>query len=109
MDARIAAIRHAVPGVTLISPPPHHDIYRIEDMAQLIYDLKQSNPRTRVNVKLVAESGVGTITAGVAKAYADVVHISGHSSGTGASLWSSIKNAGSPWEFGLAETRSRSL
>ncbi|MFQ5914621.1 MAG: glutamate synthase large subunit, partial [Nitrospinota bacterium] len=103
--AHIAAIRHSVPGVTLISPPPHHDIYSIEDLSQLIYDLKQANPRAFVSVKLVAEAGVGTVAAGVAKAYADVVHISGHDGGTGASPWSSIKNAGSPWELGLAETQ----
>jgi glutamate synthase (NADPH/NADH) large chain/glutamate synthase (ferredoxin) len=105
VNAYIAALRHSVPGVTLISPPPHHDIYSIEDLAQLIYDLKQANPRALVNVKLVAEAGIGTIAAGVAKAYADVVHISGHDGGTGASPWSSIKNAGSPWELGLAETQ----
>ena len=105
VDTHIAAIRHSVPGVTLISPPPHHDIYSIEDLAQLIYDLKQSNPRALVNVKLVSEAGVGTIAAGVVKAYADVVHISGHDGGTGASPWTSIKNAGSPWELGLAETQ----
>ncbi|HEX2173385.1 MAG TPA: glutamate synthase large subunit [Dehalococcoidia bacterium] len=101
----IAVIRHTVPGVTLISPPPHHDIYSIEDLAQLIYDLKQVNPRARVSVKLVAEAGVGTIAAGVAKAYADVVTISGHVGGTGASPLSSIKNAGTPWELGLSETQ----
>jgi glutamate synthase (NADPH/NADH) large chain/glutamate synthase (ferredoxin) len=101
----IAKIRHAVPGIPLISPPPHHDIYSIEDLAQLIYDLKQANPRARVTVKLVAESGVGTIAAGVAKAYADVILISGHDGGTGASPLSSIKHAGVPWEIGLAETQ----
>jgi glutamate synthase (NADPH/NADH) large chain/glutamate synthase (ferredoxin) len=101
----IARIRHAVPGIPLISPPPHHDIYSIEDLAQLIYDLKQANPRARVGVKLVAESGVGTIAAGVAKAYADVILISGHDGGTGASPLSSIKHAGVPWEIGLAETQ----
>ncbi len=101
----IARIRHAVPGVTLISPPPHHDIYSIEDLAQLIYDLKQANPRAKVAVKLVAEAGVGTVAAGVAKAYADVVHISGHDGGTGASPLGSIKHAGVPWELGLAETQ----
>ena len=101
----IARVRHSVPGVTLISPPPHHDIYSIEDLAQLIYDLKQANPKAKVCVKLVAESGVGTIAAGVAKGYADVVHISGHDGGTGASPISSIKNAGSPWEIGVAETQ----
>ena len=101
----IARLRHAVPGVGLISPPPHHDIYSIEDLAQLIYDLKQANPRARVGVKLVAEVGVGTIAAGVAKAYADYVLISGYDGGTGASPLSSIKNAGCPWELGLAETQ----
>jgi glutamate synthase (NADPH/NADH) large chain/glutamate synthase (ferredoxin) len=101
----IARLRHAIPGIPLISPPPHHDIYSIEDLAQLIYDLKTANPRARVGVKLVAESGVGTIAAGVAKAYADYVLISGHDGGTGASPLSSIKNAGCPWEIGLAETQ----
>lgn len=99
----IATLRHAVPGVTLISPPPHHDIYSIEDLAQLIYDLKQVNPRARICVKLVAEAGVGTIAAGVAKAHADIILISGHEGGTGASPLSSIKHAGGPWELGLAE------
>ncbi len=99
----IARLRFSVPGVTLISPPPHHDIYSIEDLAQLIFDLKQVNPRARVCVKLVSSSGVGTIAAGVAKAYADVILISGHDGGTGASPLSSIKNAGSAWEIGLAE------
>ncbi|MEI6416675.1 MAG: glutamate synthase large subunit, partial [Verrucomicrobiota bacterium] len=99
----IATLRHAVPGVTLISPPPHHDIYSIEDLAQLIYDLKQVNPRARVCVKLVAEAGVGTIAAGVAKAHADIILISGHEGGTGAAPLSSIKHAGGPWELGLAE------
>ncbi|MSQ12314.1 MAG: glutamate synthase large subunit [Dehalococcoidia bacterium] len=101
----IAATRRTQEGVPLISPPPHHDIYSIEDLAQLIYDLKVANPRARVSVKLVAEAGVGTIAAGVAKGYADKVHISGHEGGTGASPLSSIKNAGSPWELGLAETQ----
>ncbi|MEX0602765.1 MAG: glutamate synthase-related protein, partial [Bacteroidota bacterium] len=101
----IARLRKAVPGIALISPPPHHDIYSIEDLAQLIYDLKQVNPRARVCVKLVAEAGVGTIAAGVAKAYADVILISGHEGGTGASPLSSIKNAGTPWELGLAEAQ----
>jgi len=101
----IARIRHAVAGTTLISPPPHHDVYSIEDLAQLIYDLKRANPRARVAVKLVAEAGVGKVAAGVVKAYADAVHISGHDGGTGASPWSSIKNAGVPWELGLAETQ----
>jgi len=105
VSAFIAHIRYTVPGVALISPPPHHDIYSIEDLAQLIYDLKAVNPRARVGVKLVAESGVGTIAAGVAKAYADYVHIGGMEGGTGASPLSSIKNAGCPWELGLAETQ----
>ncbi len=104
VSAYIAQLRHAIPGVTLISPPPHHDIYSIEDLAQLIYDLKQVNPRARVCVKLVAEAGVGTIAAGVAKAHADIILISGHEGGTGASPLSSIKNAGGPWEIGVAET-----
>ncbi len=104
VSAYIAKLRHAVPGVTLISPPPHHDIYSIEDLAQLIYDLKQVNPRARVCVKLVAEAGVGTIAAGVAKAHADIILVSGHDGGTGASPLSSIKNAGGPWELGVAET-----
>jgi glutamate synthase (NADPH/NADH) large chain/glutamate synthase (ferredoxin) len=95
-----------VPGISLISPPPHHDIYSIEDLAQLILDLKTVNPRARVGVKLVAEAGVGTVAAGVAKAYADYVLIAGHNGGTGASPLSSIKHAGSPWELGLAETQA---
>ena len=99
----IARLRHATPGVTLISPPPHHDIYSIEDLAQLIYDLKQINPEARVCVKLVSAAGIGTIAAGVAKAHADVILVSGHSGGTGASPLSSIKYAGTPWEIGLAE------
>jgi len=99
----IARLRHATPGVMLISPPPHHDIYSIEDLAQLIYDLKQINPDAIVSVKLVAQSGIGTIASGVAKAMADKIVISGHSGGTGASPWSSIKHAGIPWEMGLAE------
>ena len=99
----IARVRHATPGVTLISPPPHHDIYSIEDLAQLIYDLKQINPDARVCVKLVSCSGVGTIAAGVAKAKADIILISGHNGGTGASPLSSLKYAGLPWEIGLAE------
>jgi glutamate synthase (NADPH/NADH) large chain/glutamate synthase (ferredoxin) len=102
----IARLRHSVPGVTLISPPPHHDIYSIEDLAQLIHDLKQVNPRARVGVKLVAEAGVGRVAAGVAKAYADYVLISGHNGGTGASPLSSIKHAGTPWELGVAETHA---
>ncbi len=100
----IARLRFSVPGVTLISPPPHHDIYSIEDLAQLIFDLKEVNPRAKVCVKLVSSSGVGTVAAGVAKAYADVILISGHDGGTGASPLSSIKHAGSSWEIGLAET-----
>ena len=99
----IARLRHSTPGVTLISPPPHHDIYSIEDLAQLIYDLKQINPDARVCVKLVARTGIGTIAAGVAKANADTILISGHSGGTGASPQSSIRYAGMPWEIGLAE------
>ncbi len=99
----IARLRHSTPGVTLITPPPHHDIYSIEDLAQLIYDLKQINPRAKVTVKLVASSGVGTIAAGVAKAKADVILISGHNGGTGASPATSIKYAGLPWEMGLTE------
>jgi glutamate synthase (ferredoxin) len=101
----VARVRHAVEGLPLISPPPHHDIYSIEDLAQLIYDLRQVNPRAKIGVKLVAEAGVGTIAAGVAKARADYILISGHSGGTGASPLASIKNAGSPWELGLAETQ----
>jgi len=101
----IARLRHATPGVTLISPPPHHDIYSIEDLAQLIYDLKCGNPGVKVSVKLVAEAGVGTIAAGVAKGNADLIQISGHDGGTGASPLSSIKHAGIPWELGLAETQ----
>ena len=99
----IARLRKSTPGVALISPPPHHDIYSIEDLAQLIYDLKQVNPRAKICVKLVAEAGVGTIAAGVAKAHADIILISGHEGGTGASPLSSIKNAGSAWELGIAE------
>jgi len=101
----IATLRFSVPGVTLISPPPHHDIYSIEDLAQLIYDLKQVNPRAKVCVKLVSCSGVGTVAAGVAKAYADVILISGHDGGTGASPIASIKNAGSDWAIGIAEAQ----
>jgi glutamate synthase (NADPH/NADH) large chain len=101
----IAKVRYATPGVGLISPPPHHDIYSIEDLAQLIYDLKNANPRARISVKLVAVAGVGTIAAGVAKAHADVVLISGHDGGTGAAPLTSIKHAGVPWELGLAETQ----
>ncbi len=101
----IAKVRHSTPGVGLISPPPHHDIYSIEDLAELIYDLKNANEDARISVKLVAEVGVGTVAAGVAKAHADVVLISGHDGGTGASPLSSIKHAGIPWELGLAETQ----
>ncbi|MEV4297235.1 glutamate synthase large subunit [Microbispora rosea] len=105
----IARTRHSTPGVGLISPPPHHDIYSIEDLAQLIHDLKNSNPRARVHVKLVAEVGVGTVAAGVSKAHADVVLISGHDGGTGASPLTSVKHAGAPWELGLAETQQTLL
>ncbi|HEX6018551.1 MAG TPA: glutamate synthase-related protein [Burkholderiaceae bacterium] len=101
----IGYLRHSVPGVGLISPPPHHDIYSIEDLAQLIHDLKNANPRAGVSVKLVSEVGVGTVAAGVAKCKADHVVIAGHDGGTGASPWSSIKHAGTPWELGLAETQ----
>ena len=104
VDKIIARVRHSTPGVGLISPPPHHDIYSIEDLAQLIFDLKNSNPRARISVKLVSEVGVGTVAAGVSKAHADVVLISGDSGGTGASPLTSIKHAGIPWELGLAET-----
>ena len=105
VSAYIASLRHVMKGTPLISPPPHHDIYSIEDLAQLIFDLKAANPRARVCVKLVAAEGVGTIAAGVAKGYADIIQISGHDGGTGASPWSSIKYAGAPWELGLAETQ----
>ena len=105
VDEVIARLRHSIPGVGLISPPPHHDIYSIEDLAQLIYDLKNANPQARIAVKLVAEVGVGTVAAGVAKAHADVVLISGDNGGTGASPLSSIRHAGIPWELGLAETQ----
>jgi glutamate synthase (ferredoxin) len=105
VTVEIAAIRHTTTGTTLISPPPHHDIYSIEDLAQLIYDLKQINPAADVSVKLVSETGVGTIAAGVVKGGADVVHIAGHAGGTGAAAWSSIKCVGLPWEVGLAETQ----
>ncbi len=105
VDEVIARVRHSIPGVGLISPPPHHDIYSIEDLAQLIYDLKNVNPQARISVKLVAEVGVGTVAAGVAKAHADLVLISGHDGGTGASPLTSIKHAGIPWELGLAETQ----
>jgi len=105
----IARVRHSTPGVGLISPPPHHDIYSIEDLAELIYDLKNANHKARISVKLVAEVGVGTVAAGVAKAHADVVLISGYDGGTGASPLSSIKHAGVPWELGLAETHQTLL
>ena len=105
VDEIIARVRHSIPGVGLISPPPHHDIYSIEDLAQLIYDLKNVNPQARISVKLVAEVGVGTVAAGVAKAHADVVLISGYDGGTGASPLTSMKHAGIPWELGLAETQ----
>ena len=105
VDEIIAKLRYSIPGVGLISPPPHHDIYSIEDLAQLIYDLKNVNPQARIAVKLVAEAGVGTVAAGVSKAHADVVLISGDNGGTGASPLSSIKHAGLPWELGLAETQ----
>ena len=101
----IAEIRYSTPGVELISPPPHHDIYSIEDLAQLIHDLKNANPKASISVKLVSEMGVGTVAAGVSKAKSDHVTISGHDGGTGASPWSSIKHAGTPWELGLAETQ----
>ncbi|WP_372733420.1 glutamate synthase large subunit [Nocardioides sp.] len=105
----VAKTRHSTPGVGLISPPPHHDIYSIEDLAQLIHDLKNANPQARVHVKLVAEVGVGTVAAGVSKAHADVVLISGHDGGTGASPLTSLKHAGGPWELGLAETQQTLL
>ena len=104
VDATIARIRHSTPGVGLISPPPHHDIYSIEDLAQLIHDLKNSNPSARISVKLVSEIGVGTIASGVAKAFSDHIVIAGHDGGTGASPLTSVKHAGLPWELGLAET-----
>src|SRR5690349_7481 len=105
VDEVIAKIRYSVPGVGLISPPPHHDIYSIEDLAQLIYDLKNVNSKARISVKLVSESGVGTVAAGVAKAHADVILIAGHDGGTGASPLTSLRHAGTPWELGLAETQ----
>ncbi len=104
VDEWIARVRHSTPGVGLISPPPHHDIYSIEDLAQLIFDLKNANPRARINVKLVSKAGVGIIASGVAKAHADAILISGHDGGTGASPLTSIRHAGLPWELGLAET-----
>src|SRR5476649_1488883 len=109
VDANIARVRHSTPGVGLISPPPHHDIYSIEDLAQLIHDLKNANNQARIHVKLVAEVGVGTVAAGVSKAHSDVVLISGHDGGTGASPLTSIKHAGAPWELGLAETQQTLL
>jgi glutamate synthase domain-containing protein 2/glutamate synthase domain-containing protein 3 len=109
VTAEIARVRHTTAGVTLISPPPHHDIYSIEDLAQLIYDLKSANPRARVSVKLVAEAGVGTVAAGVAKGKADMVLIAGHDGGTGASPLTAIKHVGLPWELGLAETQQTLL
>lgn len=105
VNSVIARVRHSTPGVSLISPPPHHDIYSIEDLAQLIYDLKNSNPAARISVKLVSEVGVGTVAAGVAKGHADMVLVSGHDGGTGASPLTSIKHTGLPWELGLAETQ----
>lgn len=105
VDASIAKVRHSVPGIDLISPPPHHDIYSIEDLAQLIFDLKSVNPAARISVKLVSEVGVGTVAAGVAKAHADAILISGYDGGTGASPLSSIKHTGIPWELGLSETQ----
>src|SRR6201992_1167695 len=105
----IAKTRHATPGVGLISPPPHHDIYSIEDLAQLVYDLKNVNPRARIHVKLVAEVGVGAVAAGVAKTKADVILISGHDGGTGAAPLNSLKHAGAPWELGLAEAQQTLL
>ena len=105
MREYIAKIRHSTPGVGLISPPPHHDIYSIEDLQQLIFDLHNANPDARVSVKLVAEAGVGTIAAGVSKAHAEGVLIAGHDGGTGASPQTSIKHAGLPWELGLSETQ----
>jgi glutamate synthase (NADPH/NADH) large chain len=100
----VASIRYSTPGVTLISPPPHHDIYSIEDLAQLIFDLKNANPEARISVKLVSETGVGTVAAGVAKAHADNIVVSGFDGGTGASPLSSIRHAGLPWEIGISET-----
>jgi glutamate synthase (NADPH/NADH) len=101
----IAKVRNSTPGVGLISPPPHHDIYSIEDLKQLIFDLKNANPQARVSVKLVSEVGVGVVASGVVKGMADHVLISGHDGGTGASRWSGIKHCGLPWELGLAETQ----
>lgn len=109
VNAEIARVRHATPGVTLISPPPHHDIYSIEDLKQLIFDLRSVNPQARISIKLASESGVGTVAAGVVKADADAVLISGHDGGTGAAPLSSIRHAGAPWELGLAETHQTLL
>ncbi len=109
VNAHIAKTRHSTPGVGLISPPPHHDIYSIEDLAQLIHDLKNANSAARIHVKLVAEVGIGTVAAGVSKAHADVVLVSGHDGGTGASPLTSLKHAGAPWELGLAETQQTLL
>lgn len=100
----IAKTRHSVAGVGLISPPPHHDIYSIEDLAELIYDLKCANPKARISVKLVSEVGVGVVASGVAKGKAEHIVVSGHDGGTGASSWTGIKSAGLPWELGIAET-----
>ena len=102
VDEWIGRVRHSTPGVGLISPPPHHDIYSIEDLAQLIFDLKNSNKAARINVKLVSKAGVGIIAAGVTKAHADAILISGHDGGTGASPITSIRHAGLPWELGLS-------
>jgi len=109
VDSYIAKLRNSKPGVALISPPPHHDIYSIEDLAQLIHDLHQVHPKAKVSVKLVSEIGIGTIAAGVSKANADVIQISGHDGGTGASPLSSIKHAGLPWELGVAEVHKSLL
>ena len=105
----IARMRHSTPGVMLISPPPHHDIYSIEDLAQLIHDLKNVQPKSRISVKLVSEVGVGTVAAGVSKSKADHITISGYEGGTGASPLTSLTHAGSPWEIGLAETQQTLL
>ena len=105
VNDKIAEVRMSTPGVGLISPPPHHDIYSIEDLKQLIFDLKNSNPAARISVKLVSEVGVGVVAAGVVKGLADHVLISGHDGGTGASRWTGIKHAGMPWELGIAETQ----
>ena len=104
VSKEIADCRNSIPGVGLISPPPHHDIYSIEDLAELIYDLKSANPRARISVKLVAEVGVGVVASGVVKAKSEHLTISGHDGGTGASSWTGIKSAGLPWELGIAET-----